>query len=87
MQLDVTAVSLAIGAARIVADVTLHVPPGEIVGLIGPNGSGKTTLLRSVYLRLQPVAKSAARAIGSQVGRQLIRGVLGSLLGGGSRRR
>ncbi|HRD93307.1 MAG TPA: DUF853 family protein [Accumulibacter sp.] len=32
-------------------------------------------------------AKSAARAIGSQVGQQLIRGVLGSLLGGGSRRR
>ena len=56
MQLDVTAVSLAIGAARIVADVTLHVPPGEIVGLIGPNGSGKTTLLRSVYRRLRPVA-------------------------------
>ncbi|WP_313953525.1 helicase HerA-like domain-containing protein [Accumulibacter sp.] len=32
-------------------------------------------------------AKSAARAMGSQVGRQIIRGVLGSLLGGGSRRR
>ena len=30
---------------------------------------------------------SAARAIGSQVGRQLIRGVLGSLLGNGSKRR
>jgi DNA helicase HerA-like ATPase len=30
------------------------------------------------------VAMSAARAIGSQVGRELIRGVLGSLLGGGS---
>jgi hypothetical protein len=32
-------------------------------------------------------AKSAARAIGSNVGRQLVRGVLGSLLGGGSSRR
>jgi len=30
--------------------------------------------------------KSAARAMGSSVGRQIIRGVLGSLLGGGSRR-
>jgi DNA helicase HerA-like ATPase len=30
------------------------------------------------------VAMSAARAIGSQIGRELIRGVLGSLLGGGS---
>jgi hypothetical protein len=32
-------------------------------------------------------AKSAARSIGSQVGREIIRGVLGSLLGGGSRSR
>jgi DNA helicase HerA-like ATPase len=32
------------------------------------------------------VAKSAAHAIGSQIGRQIIRGVLGSLFGGGGRR-
>jgi uncharacterized protein len=32
-------------------------------------------------------AKSAARAIGSNVGRELVRGVLGSLLGGGSSRK
>jgi hypothetical protein len=34
---------------------------------------------------LGAVAKSAAHAIGSQVGRQIIRGVLGSLFGGGRR--
>ncbi len=33
------------------------------------------------------LAKSAARAIGSQLGRQIVRGVLGSLLGGSSGRR
>jgi DNA helicase HerA-like ATPase len=32
------------------------------------------------------MAKSAAHAIGSQIGRQIIRGVLGSLFGGGRRR-
>jgi hypothetical protein len=32
------------------------------------------------------MAKSAARAVGSSLGRQLVRGVLGSLLGGGRRR-
>ncbi|MBX7170933.1 MAG: DUF853 domain-containing protein [Pyrinomonadaceae bacterium] len=32
-------------------------------------------------------AKSAARAIGSNVGRQIVRGVLGSLLGGGSKKK
>jgi uncharacterized protein len=35
---------------------------------------------------LSAAAKSAAHAIGSQIGRQIIRGVLGSLFGGGRRR-
>jgi hypothetical protein len=35
---------------------------------------------------LAAAAKSAAHAIGSQVGRQIIRGVLGSLFGGGKKR-
>jgi hypothetical protein len=34
----------------------------------------------------QAMMKSAARSIGSTVGRQIVRGVLGSLLGGSSRR-
>lgn len=33
------------------------------------------------------MAKSAARAVGSRLGREIVRGVLGSLLGGSSRRR
>jgi hypothetical protein len=34
----------------------------------------------------EAIVNSAARAIGSEVGRRIIRGVLGSILGGGSRR-
>ena len=36
---------------------------------------------------LDAMGKSAARAIGSQVGREIIRGVLGSLFGGGTTRK
>ncbi len=49
---------------------------GEIVG--GAKGAGS----RRGEGIVEALAKSAARAIGSQVGRALIRGVLGSLLGG-----
>ena len=36
------------GGLRAVADVSLEIGDGELVGLIGPNGSGKTTLLSIV---------------------------------------
>jgi iron complex transport system ATP-binding protein len=56
MQLNATDVAIDIGSRRIVAEVSLQVAPGEIVGLIGPNGSGKSTFLRAVYRLLRPVA-------------------------------
>jgi len=51
-------------------------------------GGSQSTRGRQSDSVLTTVAKSAARAIGSQIGREIIRGVLGSILGGsGSRRR
>lgn len=39
-------VSYSYGAHEALHDVTLHVPQGCILGIIGPNGGGKSTLLR-----------------------------------------
>ena len=52
-----------------------------LFGRTGPRGGKQTQGM------IEAVSKSAARAIGSELGRQIIRGVLGSILGGGSRRR
>lgn len=41
--------------ARAVDDVSLHIGPGEALGLVGESGSGKTTVGRAV-LRLLPIA-------------------------------
>jgi branched-chain amino acid transport system ATP-binding protein len=45
---------LTIGGAIIVADVTLEVAPGELVGIIGPNGAGKTSLFNLLSGVLRP---------------------------------
>ena len=37
-------------------DVTFHVAPGEIVGLVGPNGAGKTTTINMILGVLAPTA-------------------------------
>ena len=47
---------LDIGGARIVADVSLEVREGELVGIIGPNGAGKTTLFNLLSGLVQPTA-------------------------------
>ena len=46
--LEVSGLDVNIGPVPILRQVTLSVPPGAMVGLIGRNGAGKTTLLRSV---------------------------------------
>jgi D-methionine transport system ATP-binding protein len=43
-------------AVQALADVSLHVLPGEIFGVIGRSGAGKSTLIRSVNLLERPDA-------------------------------
>ncbi|PJJ55681.1 anchored repeat-type ABC transporter ATP-binding subunit [Compostimonas suwonensis] len=52
--LEVRGLSVELGGREALADVTLEVDSGELVGLIGPNGAGKTTLLRSILALVKP---------------------------------
>src|SRR5205814_1624715 len=60
--LDVRDVSFAYdrGSRRVVDGVSLAVPRGAVLGLLGPNGSGKTTLLRLMSGTLTPDAGSVS---------------------------
>ncbi|MGC0249538.1 ABC transporter ATP-binding protein [Pseudactinotalea sp. Z1748] len=54
--LSVQNLSFAVGGIRILTDVNLTVPAGEMLGVIGPNGAGKTTLFNMISGIYRPTA-------------------------------
>jgi ribose transport system ATP-binding protein len=52
--LELSGISKSYGGTRALADVSLTIPPGEIVGLIGHNGAGKSTLMRVIVGLTKP---------------------------------
>ncbi len=54
--LTLSEIDAGYGGTRVLRDVTLAVPPGSIVALLGANGAGKTTLLRVAAGLVRPTA-------------------------------
>ncbi len=50
----VESLSVAYGQSQVLFDVTMDVPGGQVVCLMGRNGVGKTTLLKSIMGLLRP---------------------------------
>jgi branched-chain amino acid transport system ATP-binding protein len=46
--LQVTALHAGYGKVQVLHGITLSVPAGQLVALIGSNGAGKTTTLRAL---------------------------------------
>jgi iron complex transport system ATP-binding protein len=48
MGLSVKNISFSYGDKEVLRDISFHVKPGQLLGLLGPNGVGKTTLLKCI---------------------------------------
>ena len=54
--IEASAVGKRYGRRWALADCTLTIPAGKVVGLVGPNGAGKTTLLQLAAGLLRPTS-------------------------------
>ncbi|MDB5725947.1 MAG: fecE [Novosphingobium sp.] len=57
-RLVVKKLTVPIGRAEILKDVSFAAEGGQLIGLVGPNGAGKSTLLRALARLLRPTAGS-----------------------------
>ncbi|MFZ2957354.1 MAG: energy-dependent translational throttle protein EttA [Candidatus Ozemobacteraceae bacterium] len=62
---DFEGVSKGFGGKKLIEDLTLRLPKGAIVGIVGPNGIGKTTMFRMIAGLEKP--DSGTLKIGSTV--------------------
>ncbi len=62
--LTVRGLDYSIDGTEILQDVSLEVPEGTFVGLIGPNGCGKSTILKIILkATIRPFTKTHLREI------------------------
>ena len=66
--LAVNDVSKYLGKRELLRGASLHVHPGERIGLIGPNGSGKSTLFQILLGSIEPDSGSIAKTRGLRIG-------------------
>lgn len=67
-----------INKSPILSDVSLLVPEGKVVGLLGPSGAGKTTLMRCL-VGLQRPNKGSVSVLGMPAGSRSLRSQIGYL--------
>jgi zinc/manganese transport system ATP-binding protein/zinc transport system ATP-binding protein len=58
--IELAEVSCGYGGEPVIRDVSLQIPAGQFVGLIGPSGAGKTTLVRAMLGAVPHVSGTVA---------------------------
>jgi phospholipid/cholesterol/gamma-HCH transport system ATP-binding protein len=56
--IEISGLRYAYGTRPVLKDITLNVPRGKVVGILGTSGSGKSTLLKLIGGQLRPQAGS-----------------------------
>ena len=52
--IEITNVTKSYQTLKAIDNISLHIAPGEVLGILGPNGAGKTTLFRLITGSLNP---------------------------------
>ncbi|HSO63859.1 MAG TPA: ABC transporter ATP-binding protein [Ornithinibacter sp.] len=66
------------GEREVLPDLSVRVPRGEVIGLLGPSGGGKSTLMRAV-VGVQIVAGGTVTVLGEEAGSPALRHRVGYL--------
>jgi ABC-2 type transport system ATP-binding protein len=74
--IDVEGLRVVRGGRTVLHDLSLEVPRGAVVGLLGPSGGGKTTLMRSI-VGVQRVAGGQVTVLGRPAGSPALRRRIG----------
>ena len=64
------------GKLEVLPDLSLEVPRGQVVGLLGPSGSGKSTLMRSI-VGAQRITAGTVTVLGLAAGSPVLRKRIG----------
>ncbi len=60
------------GRRRVIPDLTLSLPRGQVIGLLGPSGSGKSTLIRAI-VGVQVIESGTIAVLGHEAGSAALR--------------
>ena len=66
--LEMDAVTIERGGARLIHELTLSIAAGQRIGVVGPNGSGKTSLLLGILGEIEPSAGEFRRGSNTRIG-------------------
>ena len=74
--IDISNLSVSADDTIILKNVTVTLPTGKVIGLLGPSGAGKTTLMRAIVGR-QRLSSGSVSVLGQLAGSAALRSQIG----------